>query len=254
VPNFTPTIEQSDNLLFMDKIEEKSIDLIYCDILYGTGKKFRDFEDLKNNKSEVEGFYTERIRKMSLLLKDTGSIYLQMDTKINHWIRNIMDNFLVFRNEIVWNVEYRLKQQTKKYTEFGERILFYTKTNDYYYKPQLVEHKTSKEHQERCKRVPSVMSGKFKTPFKNGKHAGDVWNDIKPLTYKSKENTGYNTQKPKKLIERIILSSSKENDVVADFFMGSGTTAVVCKEQNRVFIGCDISDNAVKSTLDRLRN
>ena len=65
---------------------------------------------------------------------------------------------------------------------------------------------------------------------------------------------GYATQKPKELIEKIIKASSNEGDLVADFYLGSGTTAVVCKELNRRFIGCDINEVAVKATLDRLNS
>jgi site-specific DNA-methyltransferase (adenine-specific) len=221
-------------------------------VLYGTGKKFKDFQDLKSTKAEIEAHYIPRIKQMHRVLKATGSIYLQMDTKINHLLRVIMDEHFIFRNEIVWNVEYRLRQQTKRYTEFGERILFYTKSDNYYFSPPQVKHQTTKEHQERCRNTPSVMSGKFKTPFRDTKNAGDVWNDIKPLTYKSKENTNYDTQKPKKLIERIINASSQEGDTVADYYMGSGTTAIVCSELNRNFVGCDINQRAVEITERRL--
>jgi DNA modification methylase len=247
-------IRQSDNLDFMNVLKSTSIDLIYSDVLYGTGKTFKDFSDIKSNKIDVYDFYAPRVEEFFRLLKPTGSVYLQCDTKINHWLRCILEDCgFIFRNEIVWNVEYRLHQNSKKFTEFGERILFYTKSDNYYYSPQKVKHLTTKEHQERCRKVPSVQSGKFKTPFSDGKNCGDVWNDIKPLTYKSKENTGYSTQKPEKLIERIVMSSSQEGDTVADFFLGSGTTAVVSKRLNRNFIGCDINIESVEITNRRLK-
>ena len=67
-----------------------------------------------------------------------------------------------------------------------------------------------------------------------------------------KERVGYDTQKPKSLIERIIKSSSDEGDIVGDFYLGSGTTSVVCKELNRNFIGCDINPKAIEITKSRL--
>jgi len=66
------------------------------------------------------------------------------------------------------------------------------------------------------------------------------------------ERNGYPTQKPKELIKRFVLASSNENDVVADYYLGSGTTAEVCKELNRNFIGCDINPNAIELTKTRL--
>ena len=78
----------------------------------------------------------------------------------------------------------------------------------------------------------------------------DVWTDINFL----KNGVEYNTQKPKRLIERIVNASSNEGDLVADFYLGSGTTAEVCKDLNRNFIGCDINPRAIEITLQRLNN
>ena len=80
---------------------------------------------------------------------------------------------------------------------------------------------------------------------------GDVW-EISTLHASAKERVGYATQKPKELIKRIIEASSNENDVVADFYLGCGTTALVCKELNRKFIGCDINSKAIELTNKRL--
>ena len=76
-----------DNLELMAEIKDNTIDLIYCDILYGTGRKFKDYQDLKPIRSEIESHYIPRIKEMHRILKSTGSIYLQMDWRINHWIR-----------------------------------------------------------------------------------------------------------------------------------------------------------------------
>ena len=78
-----------------------------------------------------------------------------------------------------------------------------------------------------------------------------VW-DIPNINNMAKERTGYNTQKPKELLERIIKASSNKGDVVADFFMGSGTTCVVAKELGRKYIGCDINPRAIEITNNRL--
>jgi len=80
----------------------------------------------------------------------------------------------------------------------------------------------------------------------------DWWIDIAPQNTQSKYKVNYNTQKPKALIERLIKASSNEGDTVADYYLGSGTTAVVCKELNRNFIGCDINPKAIEITKQRL--
>jgi len=84
-----------DNLEYMKSLESNSIDLIYCDILYGTGRKFKDYQDLKPKREIIKEHYIPRLTEMHRLLKNTGSIYLQMDTRINHWIRIIMDDIFV---------------------------------------------------------------------------------------------------------------------------------------------------------------
>jgi DNA modification methylase len=88
----------------------------------------------------------------------------------------------------------------------------------------------------------------------NGTNITSVWNDIYHLTPSSKErkNVNYDTQKPKKLIERIIKASSNEGDIVADFFCGSGTTGVVAKELGRDYILCDINPKAIEISESRI--
>ena len=88
------------------------------------------------------------------------------------------------------------------------------------------------------------------------KQLKDVWNDIPTFGRVNKELkeqfVGYPTQKPKELIKRFVLASSNEGDTVADYYLGSGTTAEVCKELNRNFIGCDINPKAIEITKARL--
>ena len=229
----------SDNLELMKTIESNTIDLIYCDILYGTGRKFADYQDLKPIRSEIESHYIPRIKEMHRILKDTGSIYLQMDTKINHWIRCIMDDifgYSNFRNEIIWH--YKGTGVSRTFVSKHDVILLYAKTDNF-------KHNTIY--------VPSAK----KTGWggKNEKRCDDVWSDINTIFQSKERGTQvYDTQKPKALIERIIKASSNENDLVADFYLGSGTTAEVCKDLNRNFIGCDINPRAVEITLQRLNN
>jgi DNA modification methylase len=114
------------------------------------------------------------------------------------------------------------------------------------------------EHRLRCERVPSVVKGQYnKTKFnKQGKNPGDVWGDIKQLTYKSKElvnRKALNTiQKPERLMERLIKASSEVGDLVLDPFAGVGTVPVVCKKLNRNFIGIEQNPEFVKITQQRI--
>ncbi len=118
-----------DNLKLMAEIPSNTIDLIYCDILYGTGRNFGDYQDLKPIRSEIESHYLPRLIEMKRVLKQNGSIYLQMDTRINHWMRILMDDVFGydnFRNEIVWCYETAGRKSNKKYRPSHDVILFYS--------------------------------------------------------------------------------------------------------------------------------
>lgn len=239
-------IRLSDNLELMAEMQDNTVDLIYCDILYGTGRKFKDYQDLKPKREIIEEHYIPRIKEMHRILKDTGSIYLQMDTKINHWIRCIMDDVFGydnFVNEIIWN--YKTGGASKKYfPRKHDNIFLYTKTKKYTFNKL-----TDKNYIKHKYGFSNLETGEDENGFYYLRTMQDVWNVPIIRTVKDKidkEKLGYDTQKPKALIERIIKASSNEGDLVADFYAGSFTTAEVCKYLNRNFIGCDISEKAVQ--------
>ena len=248
---FSPCIEVADNLEFMHSIESNTIDLIYCDVLYGTGRNFGDYQDLKPIKSEIESHYIPRIKEMHRILKDTGSIYLQMDCKVSHWLRIICDDIFGynnFRNKIVWcytSPSNSLNNYPKKFDE----ILYYSKSNNYTFNIQYIPYKKINAGGTN---YGKGLNGNHKSYLEKGKKVENFWVDICPIERLILENSKYPTQKPKKLIERIVKTSSNKNDLVGDFYLGSGTTAVVCKELSRRFVGCDINPNAVKLTNERL--
>jgi len=247
-------IRLSDNLELMEEMQDNTVDLIYCDILYGTGKKFKDYQDLKPKREVIEGHYIPRIKEMHRILKDTGSIYLQMDTRINHWIRCILDDVFGydnFINEIIWH--YRtMKNNKKSFKEKHDNILFYSKASNYLFNADDIKIEHTEATKKRYKRAKSGFTqGELKL---TGKIPNDVWDDCYLINNQfTRESVGYATQKPKALIKRIIKASSNEGDTVGDFYGGSFTTAEVCKNLNRNFIGCDISEKAVAIGLERTK-
>jgi site-specific DNA-methyltransferase (adenine-specific) len=249
----------SDNLELIKTIESNTIDLIYCDILYGTGRKFNDYQDLKPIRTDIENHYIPRIKEMHRILKPTGSIYLQMDTRINHWIRCILDDIFGydnFRNEIIWHYEDTMQGNSSiKIPKKHDNIYFYAKTNKHRINKVKIPLKIPKKRGNFSFQDGKLISIKGESLF-NEKNIDSVWNiGITSVTSsKCKEFIDYATQKPKALIERIIKASSNEGDLVADFYLGSGTTAEVCKDLNRNFIGCDINPRAIEITLQRLND
>ena len=286
---FINKIFKSDNLELMKQIPNDCIDLIYCDILYNTGKKFKDYEDKLGTPQQAIEWYMPRLNEMKRILKDTGSIYLQCDYRLVHCLKVKMDEIFgidSFKNDIIWQRDSAgkgAKKTSKQWSREYDNILFYTKTNSYTYNQQfsyiLKDNQLSEYHysDEDGKKFKKVTLGDYseesiekfrkenliyttktgreykKYYLEDAKFAiGSIWNDISNLSKGQKEKCGYDTQKPKGLLERIIKTSSKEGDLVADFFMGSGTTCVVAKELGRNYLGCDISEKAIKITEERL--
>jgi DNA modification methylase len=226
-------LEHSDNLVFAKTLQTNLIDLIYCDILYGTGKDFGDYKDLNPNRLEIENHYIPHLTEFKRVLKNIGTIFLQMDCRISHWIRLICDDIFGydnFVNEIVWCYGAGGFDKTKFVNPKHDTILVYSKT-DTFTNNYLVDSKGV-----RFKSWWQIKSIADKSGF--------FQNDDEHLLYK--------TQKPIELLQRIIKMSTNEFDTVADFYLGSGTTAVVCSELNRHFIGCDINPKSIEITKQRL--
>lgn len=250
----------SDNLKLLKQMDSESVDLIYCDILYNTGKKFKDYDDKLGTPQEAIEWYRPRLVEMKRVLKITGSIYLQCDYRLVHYLKLEMDNVFGiknFRNEIIWC--YNTQGYSKsKYSAKHDNILFYSKSNSWTFNAEDIREKEPSESS--VKRFSKeIEKNGYYIDYKSKKKVYELkgcppldWFNIPVLPSAHSENTGYDTQKPKALLERIIKASSNKGDVLCDFFMGSGTSIVVAKELERQYIGCDINPKAVEITNKRL--
>lgn len=249
-------IYKQDNLELMKSLPDNHINLIYCDILYGTGRNFGDYQDLKAERRVIEEHYVPRITEMKRILNENGSIYLQMDYKISHWVRIICEEVgLNFNNEIIWVYGLGNNNKKRNWQEKHDTILFLSKSDKYIWNDMRGEI-TNQMKSKYCHKDEGgdyMMSYGKKYYLKGGKRVSNVW-DIPNLSATDKERVGYNTQKPKELIERIIISSTNKGDLVGDFYMGSGTTGEVALGNERNFIGCDIGEKAYEVTRNRLEN
>lgn len=245
-------IYEGDTFQLINKIEDESIDLIVCDGPYGITNN--EWDKINN----IQEFNLNLIKLFSRILKKGGAMYLFGKPNCLDFID--YRSYLNLNGKIIWYQPSRLAQGRVNYTNNYDIIAYFTKGKPKTFNlelirvPQLVE----LEHRKRCEKVPSVINGKFfKTKFNNnGKNPGDVWGDIKQLTYKSKELISqdllHTIQKPIKLLERIIKASSNEKDIVFDPFSGVGTTAVVCQKLNRRFIGFEINSKYVAISNKRI--
>lgn len=246
-------IYKCDNMELLANIPDSYIDLIYCDILYGTGRNFGDYQDLKAEKKVIEEHYIPRFSEMRRSLKESGRIFVQCDYHINHWIRLILDDIFGYdnlTNEIIWC--YRGGGVSKRgFANKHDTIYSYEKE----YKKSMYNAQYS-EYSEASKKMVNDNEGKAidgrERNLDRGCHMNDWWTDINSLQTWSPERVKYNTQKPKPLLNRIIESSTNKGDIIADFYMGSGTTAESALGLGRKFIGCDISEKGCGLTKERV--
>ena len=197
-----------------------------------------------------------RLIECHRILKRTGSLYLHCDPTMSHYLKIALDCIFGaphFRNEIVWS--YRSGGTSKNYfSKKHDIILFYSKTNTYRFNP-IKEKAYTKSKQRKTGTVNygagSVTFFEDEIGVYNLVNMRDVW-DISILNSQSKERTGYPTQKPLALLDRIIRTSSNVGNVVLDPFCGCATTCIAAEQLHRKWIGIDISAKAYDLVRSRL--
>ena len=220
-----------------------------------------------------------RLYLMRELLSDQGSIYIHLDWHISHYIKLILDDIygkLNFRNEIAWRRgNANTNTNSGQFSRNHDVILFYSKQDEHIFNRQFKPYAETTlkmysrdDHDGRGRyrlqelrdysadsrakmkldnRIFTIGVKEYLKQYlsdKNGTSIDSIWEDIPSLQGSSSERTGYLTQKPSTLLERIIKSSSNENSIVADFFAGSGTTGAVAERLGRRWIMSDFGKPA----------
>ena len=199
-----------------------------------------------------------RLLEMRRVLKDTGSIYLHCDPTASHYLKQLMDAIYGvrnFRNEIVW--AYRGGGVPKyDFARKHDIILRYSKTSTVTFNVDAVRVPYSEDSEERLRYKARAFRGDrtYDAYEQNpkGKHPDDWWT-IQPIMPSSGERIGYPTQKPLRLLERIIAASSNEGDMVLDPFCGCATACIAADKLGRKWVGIDLSSKAVELVNMRLR-
>ena len=253
-----------DNLHVMRQIPSDSVDLIYIDppffsgrqynVMWGDNNEIRSFNDIWQ--AGLDGYLiwlNARLHEMKRILKSTGSIYVHCDWHASHYIKVEMDKIFGYQNfvnEVVWC--YRGGGVPANAFARKHDVLFlYEKSDHRTFHKQYVPY--SEASQQLVSRRGGVSIDNQVRDLERGAAMPDWWADINSLQTWSPERIGYPTQKPEALLERIIEASSDEGDVVADFFVGGGTTAAVAQRLGRRFIVSDQSRVAVAVTAERLK-
>ena len=282
--DFTNRIYWGDNLHVMRMLPSESIDLIYIDppffsgrnynVIFGDENEVRSFSDIWDGGLPTYLIWlNSRLLEMKRLLKPTGSIYVHLDWHAVHYVKVEMDKIFGtgsvnasgtgFKREIIWATfdTSGYKSQANNWTRSHDTILFYSKGTDYYFEKQYWDHvpeyisrfKKVDEHGRRYRDDRPGRRRQYLNETK-GKLIGDVWDDIDSFQQASTnpEYIGYPTQKREALVKRIIESSCPKDGVVADFFCGGGTTSVVAEKLSRRWIVSDISRIAVEIAKGRV--
>ena len=249
---------------YKKKIEVKGVGKAETD---STSFEEKQYGDIWTNDEYLQFMY-ERLLIMRELLSESGSIYVHCDWHKSSFLRIILDEVFGpenFRNEIVWSYFGFKRATSKKFPQKHDLIYSYTKNSDNYtwnvqYRPHSPEYikRFKKDENGRLYRDDVNPTGGGTRIIYLDEVKGDiidsVWNDIPPVNPVAKERCDYPTQKPEKLVERIINASTNPGDLVFDCFMGSGTTQAVAMKLGRRFIGADINLGSIQTTTKRLIN
>ena len=185
--------------------------------------------------AEYEEWLDTWLRLCLPSLKPTASIYICGDWRSGAAIQNVASRYLKLRNRITWERE-KGRGAKANWKNAAEDIWFFTVSDSYTFNVDAVK-------QRRRVLAPYRENGKAKDWNEGGMyrdtHPSNIWTDISVPFWSMPENTDHPTQKPEKLLAKIILASTKESDLILDPFAGSGTTAVVAKKLGRSFLAIE---------------
>lgn len=209
-------------------------------------------------------FLSEAVHLAHRLLHPTGSLFLHVDWRSTARARLLLDDVFgeaQFRNEIIWS--YQTGGRSMRYfSRKHDSILFYARSRDHFFDITQVPSSTKRERNNHLKRHVDENGRSYRSITSGGKvyiyyddepsYPDDVWTDLSQMQQKDPQRTGYATQKPAALMDRIILCSTKPGDLVADFMCGSGTTLASAAANGREFLGVDSSRHAFSVSRKRM--
>lgn len=269
------TFKDDDNLIIKGnnlialasllKRYEGKVKCIYIDPPYNTKNDSFNYNDSFNHSTWLT-FMKNRLELARKLLREDGTIFVQCDDNEQAYLKVLMDSIFGrnnFQAEIVWVLEGAsgYKSLVNNYVRGHESILFYSKSNYFnfnkiylpYSEKQIKRFSKLDDSGRRYK--PITKTRRLYLDEAKGVPLTDVWTDIASFQtiVNSPERTGFDTQKPEKLIERIIETLTTTHDLVLDFHLGSGTTAAVAHKMGRRYIGVEQMDYIQDITVERLK-
>ena len=232
---------QGDSLKILPLLSRATVDLLVVDPPYNMTKSFNGSTFKERSVSEYEAWLRSWIELAIPLLKQSASLYVCSEWRSSGIVQRVLEDYFHVQNRITWERE-KGRGALRNWKNCSEDIWFCTVSGDYYFDVGAVKQKRRviapyRDETGKPKDWEEEAGGAFRVT-----HPSNLWTDISVPFWSMPENTDHPTQKPEKLIAKLILASSKSGDLVLDPFLGSGTTSVVAKKLGRQFIGSELEE------------
>jgi site-specific DNA-methyltransferase (adenine-specific) len=225
----------------LPKLPHQSVDLMFADPPYNLTKSFNDRKFKKISIDKYSEWLDSWMSLVSRILKPTASIYICGDWRSSAAIHRLGEQYFIPQNRITWERE-KGRGAKSNWKNCSEDIWFFTASENYYFnvdavmlKRQVIAPYTDRNGDP--KDWTETENGRFRVT-----HPSNLWTDVTVPYWSMPENTDHPTQKPEKLLAKIILASSKPGDLVFDPFNGSGTSTVVAKKLERHYLGIELDE------------
>lgn len=223
----------------LDLLPSNFVDLLFVDPPYNLTKTFNSNSFKETSDDNYEEWLDSWMKKLIRTLKNDASIYVCCDWKSTSAVYNVLKKYFTVRNRITWEREKGRGAKTN-WKNCSEDIWFATVSKNYYFNPDAVKMKRKviapyRDESGKPKDWEEGLDGNYRLTFPS-----NLWNDISIPFWSMPENTDHPTQKPEKLVAKIVLASSKQGAFILDPFLGSGTTSVVAKKLDRKFCGIEL--------------
>lgn len=248
--NFRNKIICGDAFAVLPKLPKKSFDLLFADPPYNLSKNFGKSSFKQTSIEDYEIWLDSWLKDCVPLLKENSSVYLCGDWRSASAIQRVGMKYFKLQNRITWEREKGRGSKTN-WKNSSEDIWFFTVSDKYFFDVEAVKlkRKVIAPYKEngKPKDWEESESGNFRVTSPS-----NLWTDLSVPFWSMPENTEHPTQKPEKLLAKIILASTQKGDLILDPFSGSGTTAVTAKKLERNFVGIEIDENYCLLTEKRL--
>jgi site-specific DNA-methyltransferase (adenine-specific) len=232
------TLIHQDLFECIDLLPRQFIDLAIIDPPYNLNKTFGSSKFARGSETAYEDWLESWVTKLLPCLKSTSSVYVCCDWTSSKTVHSVLEKHLIIRNRITWERE-KGRGALSNWKNCSEDIWFATVSNEYFFDVEAV--KLKRKVIAPYRHASGLPKDWEETDVGNYRltHPSNLWTDITIPFWSMPENTDHPTQKPEKLIAKLILASSKPTDLVFDPFFGSGTTCVVAKKLGRKFCGIE---------------